>query len=69
MEKIRVEVVEPEGFMDGALKRDFGDIFSSINGLEFVRLGWCKNVDTGEVGNRVQGTQTISITDVITKVG
>ena len=67
-DKLKVEVMEPNGFMDGALKREFGDIFTSVNGAEFVRVGWCKNVETGEQGERVEGRQSIVVHDVITRI-
>ena len=68
MTKLKVEVIEPGGFMDGALKRDLGDVFSSLNGAEFVRLGWCKDFATGESGERVAGAQKMEVSDVITKL-
>lgn len=68
MTKLKVEVVEPNGFMDGAIKREEGDIFTTVNGAEYVRLGWCKNVETGEVGERKPGAQSIEVQDVITKL-
>lgn len=68
MTKLKVEVIEPKGFMDGALKRDNGDVFTSANGAEFVRLGWCKDFNTGESGERIEGAQSMKVNDVITKV-
>lgn len=68
MEKLKVEVIEEDGFMDGALKREFGDVFTSANGAEYVRLGWCKDFNTGESGKRIAGAQKIKVTDVITRV-
>jgi len=68
MDKLKVEVIEKDGFMDGALERDFGDVFSSVNGKEFVRLGWCKDFVTGEAGERIEGAQSIEVHDVITKI-
>jgi hypothetical protein len=68
MNKLKVEVIETGGFMDGALKREHEDVFTSLNGAEFVRLGWCKNFTTGESGIRVEGIQSIKVDDVITKI-
>lgn len=68
MTKLKVEVIEPNGFMDGALKREEGDVFTSLNGAEFVRLGWCKDFNTGESGERVVGAQVIEVNDVITRI-
>ena len=67
MTKLKVEVIEPNGFMDGALKRDEGDVFSSVNGAEYVRLGWCKDFATGKTGKRIAGHQSIEVQDVITR--
>lgn len=68
MDKLKVEVIEKNGFMDGALKREHGDVFTSANGGEFVRLGWCKNFETGEAGERIAGAQSMTVNDVITKI-
>lgn len=68
MTKLKVEVIEPNGFMDGALKRENGDVFTSVNGAEYVRLGWCKDFTTGESGKRIAGTQKLEVNDVITKI-
>ena len=53
--------------MDGALKREEGDVFTSLNGAEFVRLGWCKDFNTGESGERIEGAQKMEVHDVITR--
>ncbi len=68
MTKLKVEVIEPGGFMDGALRRDCGDVFSSLNGAVYVKLGWCKDFETGKSGKRIEGHQYIKVHDVITKV-
>jgi hypothetical protein len=68
MTKLKVEVIEPNGFMDGALKREEGDVFTSLNGAEYVRLGWCKDFKTGKSGERIAGNQKIEVHDVITRV-
>ena len=68
MTKLKVEVIEPNGFMDGALKRELGDVFTTVNGSEFVRLGWCKDFNTGESGERIEGNQKMEVHDVITKI-
>ncbi len=68
MTKLKVEVIEPGGFMDGALRRDEGDVFSSDNGAEYVRVGWCKDFKTGKSGKRIAGHQSIEVQDVITRV-
>ncbi len=68
MTKLKVEVIEPGGFKDGALQREEGDVFSSVNGAEYVRLGWCKDFETGKSGKRVAGIQKIEVHDVITRV-
>jgi hypothetical protein len=66
MEKLRVEVLEKNGFMDGRVKRENGDIFSSEMGAEYVRLGWCTNVKTGETGVRVEGVQKLNVDNITT---
>jgi hypothetical protein len=66
MEKLRVEVLETNGFMDGRVKRENGDIFSSEMGAEYVRLGWCKNTTTGEAGVRVEGVQNLNVDNITT---
>lgn len=63
----RVEVVEPNGFKEGYLTREFGDIFTSQMGDEYVRLGWCKCVETGEIGERIEGTQKLKASSVVKK--
>ncbi len=68
MTKLKVEVVEPNGFMEGTIKREFGDIFTSENGGEYVRVGWCKDVATGEVGERKAGSQAITVNNVVTEL-
>ena len=68
MTKLKVEVIEPNGFMDGALKRENGDVFTTLNGAEYVRLGWCKDFATGESGKRIAGAQKLEVSDVITKI-
>jgi hypothetical protein len=68
MTKLKVEVVEPNGFMDGAIKREEGDVFTSENGAEYVRLGWCKNFETGETGERKPGSQKIEVQNLVTKL-
>jgi hypothetical protein len=65
MTKLRVEVLETNGFMDGRVKRENGDIFSSEMGAEYVRLGWCKNTVTGETGTRVEGVQKLNVDNVL----
>lgn len=65
MSKIKIEVVEAAGFMDGLIKREFGDIFSTEQGQYFVDLGWAKNVETGEVGDRVEGVSKIKPNKVV----
>ena len=68
MTKLKVEVMEKGGFMDGAVKRECGDIFTSENGGEYVRLGWCKSVGTGEQGERKPGAQSIEVQNLITRL-
>lgn len=67
MTKLKVEVIEPNGFMDGAIKREQGDIFSAEQGQYFVDLGWCKNVATGESGTRIEGVSKLKPDNVVQK--
>jgi hypothetical protein len=66
MSKLKVEVIEPNGFLDGAIKREEGDVFTSDNGAEYIRLGWCKNFETGESGERKPGAQKIEVANLTT---
>jgi len=65
----RIEVVEPEGFKDGAIPREFGDIYSTPMGDEYIRLGWAKCVETGECGERIAGTQKLQVADIAKSIG
>lgn len=65
MSKLKVEVIEPDGFKEGYIERSFGDVFTSENGAEYVKLGWCKDVATGKAGTRIAGTQEIKINNVV----
>jgi len=64
MSKLRVEVTEIDGFMDGREKRENGDVFSSEMGAEYVRLGWCEDAVTGESGTRVEGVQRLNVENI-----
>lgn len=68
MSKLKVEVIEKDGFMDGAIKREEGDVFTSVNGSEYVRLGWCKNFKTGVAGERKPGSQKLEVKDLATSI-
>ena len=68
MTKLKVEVIEPNGFKEGTIVREFGDIFTSENGAEYVRVGWCKNVATGESGERSPGSQSIEVQNIVTTI-
>jgi len=61
MEMRRIEVTEEGGFLDGAVKREFGDVFSSLMGGEYIRLGWAKDFETGETGERKIGVQNLQV--------
>ena len=68
MTKLKVEVIEKDGFMDGTIKRENGDIFSTEQGQYFVDLGWCKSVSTGETGTRIEGVSKLKPDNVIQQV-
>ncbi len=57
--------METGGFMDGAIKRSFGDIFTAENGQYFIDLGWAKCVETGDQGVRVEGVSKIQPANVV----
>lgn len=55
----KIEVVEIDGFMDGAIKRECGDIFSTKQADYFIALGWAKCCKTNDCGKRVEGVSKI----------
>jgi hypothetical protein len=60
----KVEVVEPNGVRGWAFKADGveryeGDVFTHPNGQHYIDLGWCKCVETGEVGERKTGVSKL----------
>ena len=65
MSKLKVEVIEPNGFKDGEIPREFGDVFTSVKGQEFVDLGWCKDYATGYSGERIPGVNKLQPDKVI----
>lgn len=65
MTKRRVEVVVEGGFKEGYIHREFGDIFSTENHAVYVQLGWCKDVETGEVGEFKTGAQKIEVKNIL----
>lgn len=56
---LKVEVIEKDGFLDGSIRREFGDVFTHENGQHFVDLGWCKDFKTGESGERIEGASKL----------
>lgn len=63
--KKRIEVVEPKGFLDGAIPRELGDIFTSEQGQYFIDLGWAKCCETGDCGERIEGVSKIKPDNVV----
>lgn len=61
---LKVEVIEEGGFLDGPIRREFGDVFSHENGQHFVDLGWCKDFETGESGERIEGPSKLKVNNV-----
>ena len=58
-----------KGFKDGAIPREFGDIFSTPMGDEYIRLGWAKCTETGECGERVVGAQKLQVGNITKSTG
>lgn len=68
---IRLEVVETPYFMDGPIKRYAGDVYTEENetqAKQYIELGWCKNAETGEVGERKPGAQKLQPNSVKTPI-
>ena len=65
---LRVEVIEPSGFMEGSIKRNNGDVFSSDLGQYYVDLGWCRDVETGEAGKRTEGINKLTPKNIKTVI-
>ncbi|MCP4984584.1 MAG: hypothetical protein GY928_00570 [Colwellia sp.] len=66
---LRIEVIEPEGFKVGATHHNCGDIFTSNQGQLYVNLGWAKNCETGESGERIAGVSKINPDNIIQPTG
>lgn len=76
--RIKAEVVEPQGFkavFEGQhqhFKKEaviIGDTPAEIAQIqEWIDLGWCKDCDTGEVGDRTPGAQKLKVNDVTTEI-
>ena len=65
---LKVEVIEKDGFLDGQIRRIFGDVFTHENGQHFVDLGWCKDFETGESGERIEGPSKLKVDNVVQKI-
>jgi|AntRauTorckE5430_2_1112549.scaffolds.fasta_scaffold94160_2 hypothetical protein len=65
----RIEVTETPYFMEGAIKRYEGDIFTSELGQYYIDLGWAKDAETGETGERVIGVSKITAQTAKTIIG
>lgn len=68
---IKLEVMESPFFMDGPVKRFVGDIYTEENEKQaqaYIDLGWCKNVETGEQGERKPGVAKLDVNNVVSKV-
>lgn len=64
---IRLEVLESPYFIDAGVKRFAGDIFTEENEQKakaFIAVGWCKNVETGECGERKPGVASLDVQSV-----
>lgn len=65
----RIEFVEAEVKI-GTQVYYAGDIksFPEQEAGEYIRVGWAKDVETGEQGDRKPGAQSISVENVVTKI-
>ncbi len=68
--KRRIEVMEDPYFLDGKEKHYLGDIYTedAEKAQAFINAGWAKCVETGECGERVEGTSKIQPANVVQKV-
>lgn len=70
---MRVEIVE-DRFLDGKEERVKGEVVisKSKQGEEkmhgWVQVGWAKNLDTGEQGERIEGPNRIDIQSIRQKM-
>jgi hypothetical protein len=68
---MRCEVVVTGGFKYGACHYQLGQIveFDDEVGQRFVRAGWCRDTETGEVGVLNTGRVSLNVDSVVMKVG
>jgi len=68
---MRIEITEPGGIKDGREQRGEGDIITvdDAKGQQWVDLGWARNVDTGEQGERKPGAQRIDPAPIVQQAG
>jgi len=65
----KIEILEKGGIKEGVIQRQLGDICSIDHDLAtaYIKAGWAKDIETGEVGERVEGVSKIKI-DKITSI-
>ncbi len=70
MELRKIEITE-EKLLLGANTYYAGDVksFPKAEADEYIRLGWAKDVETGETGERIPGAQTINVQAVTQRIG
>jgi len=61
----KFEVIEPNGFKHGGEVFEFGDVRSHIDGEYFINLGWAKDAETGESGERIEGVSKVQPASVV----
>ena len=61
----QVEITEPTGIREGAVKYELGDIVTMPEEVanKWVHFGWAKCVQTGEQGTRKPGAHKLNVDD------
>lgn len=71
---LKVEVLEETGITEAGVKFKKGSVVvcdephEIAMGNRWVNLGWAKNVETGEVGERKEGVNTITPDKAVTNI-
>lgn len=67
----KIEITEPGGFLHGRDRFNEGEVrvLSAELAGEFIRLGWAKDADTGETGERKPGQQALQVHDAVLALG
>jgi len=67
----KIEITEPGGFLHGRDRFNEGEVrvLDAALAGEFIRLGWAKDADTGETGERKPGQQKLQVDDAVQVMG